>query len=270
MQTKQTQPEPIKILKKNINPITVAKYYLKVEFFKLFGSNSEGIVNTVSDTIENLSESKTWALLEAMSFTYHLNGVFHNISRKNYVWNEEVWHIEDLMFTGMDSKTNKVIFSKEINGDVLKFKEYLLKYFKNASTDDPEGLMSYKPSNTKIQFEKLIMKERGEKILMIDGSHRLVEMLLSDKDEVTAYVGHPISEKDNEQIIVRAGKSIFILLTILFKRGNKNEKDAILTVMKQLINTSTDGYENAVQYWIERQRDEEIKSAGVEVLRPKA
>ena len=72
------------------------------------------MADTIKETIQDLSEGKIWALLEAMSFTYHLNGVFYNIGRDNYTWKEEVWHVKDLILTGMDSKVNKVIFSEEI------------------------------------------------------------------------------------------------------------------------------------------------------------
>lgn len=259
-------PKPIEIINQNIPSIDVAKYYLEVEFFKLFKNPSEEMARSIIETIQNLSESKTWALLEAISFTYHINGVFYKISRDNYVWNEEIWHVEDLVLTGMDSKANKVIFSEEVNGDALRFKEYLLNYFDTAGSSDPEGLFSYKPKNEEIKFDKLIMTEEKGEIRMLDGSHRLVEMLLGGVHEVTAYIGHPTDKYAEETQQVRIGNSTFIMLTIMFKRGNAKEREAVLTVVRQLMDYSIDG-RNAVQkFWIDRQRDEEIASAGKKML----
>jgi len=104
-----TSPKPIKVISENISPVDVTKYYLEIELFKLFKKSTSSIADTIRETIQNLSESKIWALLEALSFTYHLNGVFFNIGRVNYIWKEETWHVKDLILTGMDSKANKVI-----------------------------------------------------------------------------------------------------------------------------------------------------------------
>jgi len=110
------------------------------------------------------------------------------------------------------------------------------------------------------------MKEQEGKIQMLDGSHRLIEMLLADKEVVTAYVGHPSSKEAEEKSTSRIGNSTFILLTIMYKRGNPEERTAVVTLVKQLIHNSVDG-KNAVQkYWVDVQRDEEIKEAGIAIL----
>lgn len=263
---KKTPPKPTQIINENIPSVDVAKSYLEIELFKFFKKPTKETANIIVTTVRNLKDSRVWALLEAMSFTYHLNGVFYNISRENYTWNEEVYHVNDLVLTGMDSKANKVIFSKGVDGDAIKFKDYLLSYFEGSDESDPEGLLSYKPSNKEIVFEKLLMKENDGMILMLDGSHRLVEMLLSDIDEVTAYVGHPDNADAENNPKYRIGSSTFIMLTIMFKRGNSEEREAVLTLIKQLINTSVDGKKAFKKYWIDRQRDEEIKKAGIEIL----
>jgi hypothetical protein len=258
--------EPIKILNRNIPTTEVAKYYLEIELYKLFKNSSEEMAETITSTIQQLPENKIWALLEAMSFTYHINGVFYKISRAAYTWNEEVWHVKDLVLTGMDSKANKVIFSDEVNGDALKFKNYLLSYFEDADESDPEGLLSYKPKNKKIIFNKLIMTEEKGAIRMLDGSHRLTEMLLADIYEVTAYVGHPTSAFSEDTQKVRIGNSTFIMLSIMYKRGNPEERKAVLILVKQLVGYSIDGKEAVKKFWVDQQRDEEIVAAGMKIL----
>lgn len=226
--------KPIGVINENVSPVNVARYYLEIELLKLFKKSTEIMAESIKETVQNLSESKVWALLEAMSFTYHLNGVFYNISRDNYTWKEEVWHVRDLILIGMDSKANKVI-SEKVNGDAFK-------------------------------FNKLIMKEQDGKIQMLDGSHRLTEMLLANIEEVVAYVGHPITKKAEEKPISRIGNSTFILLTIMFKQGNSEERKSVVMLVKQLIRNSVDGRDAVQKYWVDVQRDEEIKEAGITIL----
>ncbi len=257
---------PVRVITQHVPATAVARYYLEVEFSKLFKVDTSEIAEVITKSLQELSENSVWALLEAMSFTYHLNGVFYKVSKENYSWHEEVWQIKDVILTGMDQKANKVIFSEEVNGDPVKFKSYLQNYFKTVGTKDSEGLLSYKPSNKDVRFKKLLMIEEQGKLKMLDGSHRLVEMFLTGSEEITAYVGHPKSETLERTAKARVGNSTFILLTILFKQGTESEKKAVMTVTNQLLKNTTDGKDAVQKFWVDRQRDEEIKSAGLEIL----
>lgn len=256
-------PLPVRVINENVSQLEVAKYYLKVEFAKSFPDAS---IETIQHGIDNLKDAKIFPLLEAISFTFHLNGVHQNITRTGFIWKEEEWDVSQLVMTGMDPNVNKVIFNPGVNGDAIKFKNYLLNYFAKNTETDPEGLFSYKPSKREIHFPKLIMNERMGKISMLDGSHRLTEMLLNDVKTVHAYVGHPTGEIKDEDQKIRVGDSTFILMTIAYKKGTKVERDAVLTVVKQLVSRSTDGKEAIQKFWIDRQRDEEIKKAGIAIL----
>ncbi len=255
--------EPIKTLTEDISQYEVARYYLKVEFTKLFPSVS---LELIRDAIDNIKDKNVFPLLEAMSFTYHLNGVHYNITREGYVWKEEIWDINKLVLTGMDPNVNKVIFSDEINGDVTKFKNYLLNYFEQNVDSDPQNLFSFKPTRKPINFPKLIAKVRDGQLRMLDGSHRLIEMLLTDVREVHVYAGHPVTQDSDEKQKTKIGASTFILLTIAYKQGNELEKEAVITVTKQLMNKSIDGREIVQRYWVDSQRDTEIKEAGQLIL----
>lgn len=87
------------------------------------------------------------------------------------------------------------------------------------------------------------MNERMGKILMLDGSHRLTEMLLNGVKTVRAYVGHPTGEIQDDDQKIRVGDSTYILMTIAYKKGTAAEKEAVLTVVKQLVSRSIDGKE---------------------------
>ena len=115
------------------------------------------------------------------------------------------------------------IFSEEVKGDALKFKNYLLTYFDTNKESDPQKLFSYKPTNRELKYTKLIATRKDNKIAMLDGSHRLTEMLLSDTKEVHIFVGHPVEGIPEESKKTLIGNSTLILLTILYKQGNEEE-----------------------------------------------
>ena len=255
---------PVKLLRENISKIEVAKYYLEIEFSKLFKNVDVKLIN---ETIDSLTENKIWALTEAMSFTYHLNGVFFKLAREGYTWNEEIWRVDDVLLTGMDSNVNKVIFSEEIKGDALKFKNYLLNYFENNKESDPQKLFSYKPTNRELRYTKLIATRKDNKIAMLDGSHRLTEMLLNGTKEVHIFVGHPVEGIAEESKKTLIGNSTLILLTILYKQGNEEEKKAVLTVVKEIIAKTLDGRDATQKYWVDNVYNDEFKKVGENLLK---
>lgn len=167
----------------------------------------------------------------------------------------------------MDPGVNKVIFSEEVNGDAVKFKNYLLTYFATHSEDDPQKLFSYKPTNKELKYPKLIAARKDTKIAMLDGSHRLTEMLLNDKSEVNMFVEHPIDGVPEETKRSLIGYSTLIQLTILYKQGNEEEKKAALTVVREIMNKTLDGKEAVQKYWVDRMHDDQIRIAGEELLR---
>ena len=255
--------KPVKLLREDIPKVEIAKYYLEVEFSKLFKSVD---IKRINETIDNLKETKVWALLEAVSFTYHLNGVFFKLAREGYVWHEEIWNVSDVLLTGMDTNVNKVIFSQEVKGDAIKFKNYLLNYFQVHKENDPENLFSYRPTKSEIKYTKLLATRRDNKIAMLDGSHRLTEMLLNDIKEVHIYVGHPIEGIPEENKKTLIGNSALILLTILYKQGNEEEKKAVLTVVKEIIAKTINGREATQKYWVDNIYNDEFKEVGLKLL----
>lgn len=256
---------PVRVLRENISALEIAKYYLEIEFSKLFKTMDVALVH---ESLDKLAESKVWALLEAISFTYHLNGVFFKLAREGYTWNEELWSVGAIVLTGMDTHVNKVIYSEEVKGDAIKFKNYLLNYFEKNKDSDPQKLFSYKPTNKEMRYTKLIATRRNNKIAMLDGSHRLTELLLNGTKEVHLFVGHPSGAEPEESKKTLIGNSTLILLKMLYTQGNDEEKQAVLTVVKEIIAKTLNGKEAARRYWIENiYNDEALKQIGERLLK---
>ncbi len=257
------QAKPLSILASEVPVETIVRYYLTVEFSKMFKDLEPTVIDKM---IGSIKTEEIWELCEAISFTYKINGVFHKLSQTNYVWHEEIWDAAEIVMTGMDFPTNKILLSNEINGDFVKFTNHLREYFINHSeTDDPDKLMQHKPKNREVFYNKLLMTYRDGKPHILDGSHRLLELFFSGTTKITCYVGYPISETIPSKTMV--GKSTMLYLSYVYKKSDPDGKLAVLSVIKTIIANSTDGRDAFKKYWVDNQYNPEIKEAGIKLLR---
>ncbi len=257
------EAQPYKVLAKGISTEVIARYYLTIEFSKMFKEIKPSLIENM---VGSIRAEEIWELCEAISFTYKLNGVFHFLSQNNLAWNEEVWDAKEIVMTGMDSPTSKVMLSSSINGNFLKFTNYLKRYFVTHSEEnDPEKLMQHRSKNKPIVFDKLILIYRDGKPHIVDGSHRLIEMFLNGATKVNAFVGYRIN--NNMQKKLRVGKSTVLYLSFVYKLSDPAGKLAVLSVIKTIIANTTDGKDAFKMYWVDNQYNPEIKEAGIKLLR---
>jgi len=244
---------------KTIPVLTIAKSYLIAELSKIFPENS--FQKGLEDNIGKLSEQDVWRLLEALSFTYRLNGVFWSISNDSYVWSKEEVNCNGLVLTGMNPRVDKVTHSETMQNNPIKFRDYLIKYFKRFPDSDPEGLDQFRPRGKVIKYQTIILIAKDEKLFLVDGSNRLMAHLLNGNSTINAFVGRKI--KDGK---MKLGDSTFWLLRHIYERGEETTQQSVLTVVKELVKLSSDG-KNAVEtYWISHVKDEKLKEIGRQVL----
>lgn len=255
----QEAPKPLKIITPNLAPEIVGKYYLKAEFSKLFTDSS--VRESLDNRIDALTEQEFWRLLEAMSFSYRLNGMFWFISDESYEWSEEEWLIGDLTLTGMHPHIDQVIFSAEIQQDPIKFRDHLQRYFIEHPDDDPLGLDQFRPSDRTINYPIITVRENEGKILLLDGSNRFIANLLQGEEKVRAYVGRQVREGKQ-----RIGDSTFWLLLRLWRNASTEDRSAIETVTRLLISQSSDGESAVRSYWVDHATEEELKEVGRKLL----
>lgn len=254
-------PRPLKVIESNVSPITVGKYYLKVELNKLF--KAEELRAGIDKTIDELEEHTFWRLLEAMSFTLRLNGIFWAVSNDKYTWSEEEWSAENITFVQMRPSIDKITFSPKIGGNPLKFRDYLKEYFTDHPGDDPENLDQFRPDpNRQIPYSKLFLVEEGEKIRLIDGGNRLIANLMRGQDKITAYT----ARATNLEGKYRIGDSTFWLLGRMLNQANPEDKDAVLKTMKILINNSLDGKNATQTCWINNIPEPELRNKYKDLL----
>ncbi|MHC1716703.1 MAG: hypothetical protein AB9915_02355 [Candidatus Dojkabacteria bacterium] len=244
---------------KTIPSVEIAKEYILVELSKIFPEDN--IQKELNENVHKLSEKEVWRLLEALSSAYRLNGVFRSISDDSYIWSKEEVNCGDLVLTGMNPQVDKITYSEAIQNNPLKFRDYLVKYFEKFPTSDPEGLEQFRPKGKEIKFQTIILISNDEKLQLLDGSNRLIAHLLNGNNTISAYVGRKVKVGK-----MKVGDSAFWLLRHVYEKGDEATKQAILTVVKELINISSDGKEAVETYWVSHVRDEKLKEVGKQIL----
>jgi len=203
---KNSLPKPVRVIREKVPPEEVGKYYLKAEFHRLFHFSEPGALEEMGGFIDRLEGKIFWRVLEAMSFAHRINGVFRFVSDTARTWSEEEYSIGDLRLTGMNPSIDKITYSPEINQDPLKFRDHLLKYFKEYPHDDPEGLDFFRPKGKEIRYPKILLRQEEKGLLMLDGINRLVVPLLRGKKTIVAFVGKVTNPEGKPMV----GDSVFV------------------------------------------------------------
>lgn len=243
----------------NVTVEEVAKYYLISELNKILPG--ESTQKELEENISKMSTKEMWRLLEALSFTYRLNGIFWRLSDDGLIWSKENIDCNNVVLTGMNPSIDKVTHTDVVSRNPLKFKDYLLEYFKKHPENDPEDLGQFRPRKFEITYPSIIVLEEEGKFLMLDGSNRLMAQVMGGENSVSAYVG-----KRSKPGKMRIGDSTFWLLRRVYEKGDEETKQAVLTVIKRLIEASSDGKSAVETYWIEHARDETIKQVGEKLI----
>jgi hypothetical protein len=245
---------------KNIERLDAAKIYMTAELSKIF--SAEKIQDELTKELGVLSEKELWRFLEALSFTYRMNEMFRYLSDSSFTWREEEVGCRKLTLTGMNPEVDKVTHGSIVRNDPLKFRDYLLDYFKNHPNNDPEGLGQFRPSGKPIQYPTIFLREENGKLNLLDGSNRLVATLLQGGLKINAIIGMRTSDGKP-----RVGDSTFWLLRHLYEQGDVNEKRSVISITKQLIQTSSDGKDAIKEYWIRHApEDSEIRKIGESLI----
>lgn len=255
----------LKIVTNEVSATEVGKYYLKIELSKLFPA--EELRVGIDKTIDSLEDYDFWRLLEAMSFTFRLNWIFWAISNTKYTWSEEEWSPEEVTYVRMRPSIDKITFSADINGNPIKFRDYLKKYFDEHPNDDPEGLEQFRPTPSReINYEKLFLVHYGNKVELIDGGNRLMASLAKGNERLIAYTAH----ETNPAGKCRIGDSTFWLLGRTYIEASAEDKNAVLKTIELLVNLSVDGKQAAQNYWLNNIPDPELKKKCEELINSKS
>lgn len=257
---KKEIPQPLHIIQEGVSPIIVGKYYLKAELDRLFPGETPRAA--IDERVNTLEDKEFWRLLEALSFSFRLNGMFWIIGNEKYTWNEEEWRIADLTFIQMGPTIDRVSFSKGIEGNTLTFRDYLQEYFLSHPFDDPEDLGQFRPNGQPINYPKLFLVEDPPQVKLIDGGNRLIAASLKGEESITAYIGRATTEEG----MFKIGDSTFWLLRNIYQKATPEEREVLIAAVKILIQRSSDGRAAIQTYWVDHVSDKALKEVGESLL----
>lgn len=225
---------------------TVARYYIECELDNIITGNDIQLR-------EDGYSSNMPRLLEALSFTYRANGIFDYIEGGKYRWEKRVVSLEQIVLTGMGEALTDIIYSDEVRQSHLRFVDYI----KNHSND--ERLGELKPRIVPHDRQMLILREEQDRLEMLDGSHRLLSMVMNGVKSVEAYVAIAITEGPKPMI----GDSVFLRLRILWQQTEDPLlKKAIENTVIGMIQVTSNGRQSVNAYWIKMAPTEGVRTIG--------
>ena len=239
----------------------VATAYLSAEFTRITG-NSDFTFHEEKH-IKNLPDDEFWRLVQGLSSTYRLNCVSEYLGNTRYVWYSEPRSAHELEMPKMSLAIDRVTHSPEIGRDMLKFRDYLQRYFREHPDNDPEGLDQFRLKRLKelSRYEQIILKYRDGR-LVVDGNNRLMRFLLEGNNSFEAFTGYPEGEP-----ALMATWSEFRTLRNLWRTAEKPaERQYILMKVGRLMESTHDGRKAVEVIWVTYGRFPEVIAAGKSLL----
>jgi hypothetical protein len=243
--SEREEPKPFAVIRKDVPREEVAKYYLLAEFDRLY--KAPEIRGETGIMLDYLEDRDLWRILQGMSLSYRMNGMFWIISDTRYTWSEEHWLASEAEFIEMNPAIDKVTKSPEINRNPLKFRDYLSEYFQAhpKSEDDPEELGQFRPTGRSIAYPKLFTTIRDGQLKLVDGGNRLMALLQNGSDYFTAFTGRR-TNPDGKPML---GDSVFFTLKGAHQKASPEGKSAIEDTVRILLGQSRDGKDAIERYW---------------------
>lgn len=218
----------------------VALSYIQDECSKLF--------SVPAIAFENLASKDLFRLLEAISYTYRMNGVFAAVTDQGYDWYRASTPISAITLNGIKPRIDEIVRSSEINNNPMLFAEYLQRYFAAHPNDDPEGLDEFRPRAVGDDRRILMACEKEGCLKILDGAHRLMSLAMSGETAVTMYIGRHNGQPHRSML----GDSVFLTLKKAYEAADsEDERAAVLQTVKLLMQASADGREAVQLYWVD-------------------
>jgi hypothetical protein len=260
-----TLTQATSIYKKDVDRLELARNYLRAELPTIIATHSQTVTEAINDSLERLNEERMWRLLEALSYTFRMNDVFSCITNQALDWYELELPLGAITLGGTKPSTNKLVYSPTVKRNPILFARYLNRYFKAHPDigDDPEDLNDFRPKDREVVHNIVMTRERAGKIVMLDGTHRLIAQAMLGADSIHTYSATPNAKRPLSMV----GDSSFLTLRKMYERyQNLEQREAIKDVTTMLARSSSDGRHAIKAYWIEYPRTPLLKEAGEDIL----
>lgn len=231
--------QPLKIIKRNVNPLTLANQYLYHEFLKIFwdvtdASFRKKMKRSIYRMYQRDGAGNYWLLVAAISEGWKIKWVFRLLTNPAYRWNLELRKISDLTMTGFSPlEVDRVIYKCHRN--FSEFADYYRKY--------PAFFKKYMP-NLKPRSERdhhpifVYWKPDEKQLRLFDGMRRTSLAAINNKSSIKAYVGYPTSRG---KPMVNPDKIQYIKHVFNGTRLNPATFKAFVRVAREMVKQSQNG-----------------------------
>lgn len=255
-----------RVIREKVQPIEVARYYLKTEFPNIIKTTNQQTLQDIGSSVDALDDKELWRLLEALSYTYRANSIYRFLTDQAYDWAEAELPIEQIKLTGMSESFNTLVYSNDIDRNPFKLVTFLQKYYSDNQTGgrDPLGLDELQPSNKQVDPPLLITTESEGGISIADGMHRLIEYAHQGVRTARVYAGI----RNGRPHRYAVGDSTFLTLRNLYESldGDAAAQAKVIEVTALLADFSITGKGSVQTYWVDHVLGQKRKEAGQRVL----
>lgn len=242
---------PVQVLREDVPAREIGRKYVKEELRGM--TTSQEAAQEIGEYIDSLDEDALWRYVKAESLTKRLKWGFWVLGSAHNTWNEERWRIEDLRLSSMHPEVDRITKSEEIGRNPVAFKKYLDEYFTSDTAETDPLLETFRPQGKPIQSPVILTRTKEDQVRIVEGSHRLIDMLFQGYEEATLYRAVLSGEND----AYRMGEDTFLLLRQAHIAAQSDEeREDITSTLKYLIEHSTDGADAVQTYWVDRLGDD--------------
>lgn len=227
----------------------VATYYIECELDNIIASKNLQLTESAKANLPRL--------LEALSFTYRANLVFDYVMDERFTWEKRIVRVDDVTLTAMGEFVTPIIYSPEVQRSPRKMATYI----KQHPDDEHMQGLRYRPVPENRQI--ILMRQDGDKIKMLDGSHRFLSLVMEGKEFIEAYIAKPANSNAKPML----GDAVFLRLRLQWQATDDPElKRAIEQTARGLVDQSSDGQTAISAYWVSMVHHTDVKAAGLRIL----
>ena len=95
-----TENASLNIYSRDVPHRLVAESFLRAELPNILGRNIRSDIGTADEALAALSDDQIFRLLESISYSYRMNGVFEKVTDQSYDWLDVELPIQAITLTG--------------------------------------------------------------------------------------------------------------------------------------------------------------------------
>ena len=164
----------------------------------------------------------------------------------------------------MSPQIDRVTHSAEIGCDMLRIRDYLQKYFTEYPKDDPRGLGQFRlePNRPSSYYLEIILKYREGKLIVVDGTNRLMRHPLEGHDSFEAFTGYV----KGEPALMADWNMVRHLRNLWRVESRPAYRNYIFWTVYQIMVTSHDSPQVVREVWVDYGRFPDVIAAGQRLL----